>query len=141
MLHVARRRPGHIQVGRDERVARPEEKRVVHEGDFSHMEARGIAHDKERAIRNLRDPKKARVTNRRVEVVHLRTRTGFEEINSYQDERAVVVRAINGHVLALVDTDVAAKVVSIAAVVRGGATEIALGDESPEIGNPIRLDV
>ena len=57
-------------------------------------------------IRYLDDPEQAGLRNVPVEIVDLCSRTGIEEVNSYEHEGATMVRAVGRDVFAAVEAHV-----------------------------------
>src|SRR6266436_1324340 len=76
-----------------------------------------------------------------VEIVNLRSRTGIEQVNSYEHERSAMVGTIRRNVFTLEDTHVGGYVVAVAVAVRGRAPQITQGGKSPKIGDAVQFHI
>ena len=74
-----------------------------------------------RFIRHLHDPEQARLGSVPIEIVDLCSRTGIEEVNSYEHECSAMVGTIRRNVFTLEDTHVGGYVVAVAVAVGGCA--------------------
>ena len=105
------------------------------------MKSDTILVDGECAIRHLRGPEEAGGKDSSVEVVNLGSRTGIKEVNSYQDEGAVVMFAVCGHVFALEHPYIAGEIEAVAIGIRGRARKHGYACEAFEVRDGARLDV
>jgi len=76
-----------------------------------------------------------------IEIVDLRSRTGIEEVNSYEHERSAMVGAIRRHVFALKDTHVGGYVVGVAITIRGRSCEVSQCGKATEIGDTVQFHI
>ena len=76
-----------------------------------------------------------------VVVVHLRARTGLEQVDSYEGEAAVPRRPVHGDVLAIHDPEVGLQIVRVPVASRRLADVEGQGGGAVEVGDGARLDV
>src|SRR5262245_47191539 len=98
----ARGLPLHAEVDHRGRVVRAEELERVDHGQVLHVQDGAPAVDREidRALADVESPEETGGQDAAVEVVYLRPRTGVEQVDSNQGERAAMDRTAN-HVLSI----------------------------------------
>ena len=94
-----------------------EKRNVVDHAFFCQVKVHTLVSYRIRFIRHLHDPEQARLGSVPIEIVDLCSRTGIEEVNSYEHEGATMVRAIGGDVFPAIETHVRAEVVLVALAV------------------------
>src|SRR5438876_2731239 len=97
----------------------------------------------ERVVGNAEGPEEMIGTQAAVEIVllHREARTGLEEINSHEGERAVEMPAVAGHVEALIGAQVDVQIVAGAGIVRRAAAQITERGKAVEVGDGAGVDV
>src|SRR5437588_12093705 len=102
MLYRACCVPGNVECGGREIVLGTCEDAVINNVGFGQVYRHFIAIHGDGAVGNLHDPEQPGLPNVAIEIVHLRSRTGIEEVNSYEHKRAHMMTAVGGYVLPLV---------------------------------------
>ena len=102
-VYVSRRCPFHVNANCSRHEDRPEELEVINHRYMLHVQLCRVTFNPKGIVRNLHDPKQTGRLNTAVEVVklHRKARTGLVEVNSNENERAPMMRAIRGNVFAL----------------------------------------
>ena len=113
--------PGEVDGGVG--ILRPcsQEQDVVDHAGFCQMEVHALVVLSNGFIRHRDDPEQTRLRNVAVEIVDLCSRTGIEEVNSYEHEGATMVCAVGRDVLAAVEAHVGAEVVLVVVAVGRGS--------------------
>ena len=133
--------PGNVEGRTGELGPWSKEKRVVDCALFGQVEARRPVAHGQRIIRYRDNPEQAGLGNVPVEIVNLRSRTGIEQVNSYEHERSAMVGTILRNVFTLEDTHVGGYVVAVAVAVRGRAPQITQRGKSPKIGDAVQFHI
>ena len=97
------------------------------------VEASRLPSHDQRFIRDGDGPEQTRMGDPGVEVVHLRARTGLEQVDSDEPEGAVLVRAVGSDVDAAVDSHIGLHVEAIALTVGGAPGQVGHGGEAVEV--------
>ena len=121
VLNLAGGCPGNVEGRTGELGPWSKEKRVVDCALFGQVEARRPVAHEQRIIWNRDNPKQTGLGNVPIEIVNLRSRTGIEQVNSYEHERSAMVGTIRRNVFTLEDTHVGGYVVAVAVAVGGCA--------------------
>ena len=91
----------------------PQECNVVDHARFRQVKVHGLAARRKGFILHLHDPEQTRLRNVPIEIVDLCSRTGIEEVNSYEHEGAAMVCAVGRDIFPAVETHVRAEVVLV----------------------------
>lgn len=141
LRRVSEMRPGDVNVDQAESLTGAAEGTIIYDADVFQVKSIGILLDGECAIRHLRGPEEARGKDRGVEFVNLGSRTGIEEVNSYLDERTVMMFAVRGHVFTLKHPDIAHEGEAFAIGVCGCARKHGYTCEAFEVRDAAGLDI
>lgn len=102
MLNLSGSRPCNVVANRRGDAARSEKLEVINHWGIHDMQLRRQAFNLQRVIGHLHHPKQAGRPNPTVEIVQLRgqARTGLEQVDSNENERSSMVRAVIRNVFA-----------------------------------------